>query len=105
MWVLALAFHFQLSLMGAFATMGLIGIGIMLPNSPGLVGQFEYFGKLGLSFYLPAGIAAGAGMAYLGLLHGLQLVWYVGVGCLSLLSSHTSFTRVIRASRAASANA
>src|SRR5262245_40719973 len=37
MWLLARAFGLPLSLLGAFATMGLLGIGISLPNSPGMV--------------------------------------------------------------------
>ena len=34
--------------------MGLVGVGISLPNAPGLVGQFQWFTLLGLSLYLRA---------------------------------------------------
>jgi uncharacterized protein (TIRG00374 family) len=101
MWVLAFGFQMPLTLIAAFATMGLTGIGITLPNSPGLVGQFHYFSLLGLSLYVPAAVLAGPAIAYVAVLHGIQLVWYVAVGCLSLLSSHVSFARVVRASQAA----
>jgi uncharacterized protein (TIRG00374 family) len=101
MWILARGFDLPLSLVGAFATMGLTGVGIMLPNSPGLIGQFHYFSQLGLLLYLPAALAKGPGVAYVAVLHGLQLVWYLGIGCLCLLSSHVSFARVVRASQTA----
>jgi len=101
MWLLAKGFDLPLTLVAAFATMGLTGVGIMLPNTPGLVGQFDAFSKLGLSLYLPAALVEGRGMAYVLVLHGLQLVWYLGVGCLCLLSSHVSFGKLVKASQAA----
>ena len=44
-WVLAKGFqtiepNFDLSFIGGFAVMGLVGVGISLPNAPGLVGEF-----------------------------------------------------------------
>jgi len=101
MWLLAKGFDLPLTLVAAFATMGLTGVGIMLPNTPGLVGQFDAFSKLGLLLYLPAAVVDGRGMAYILVLHGVQLVWYLGVGCLCLLSSHVAFGKVVRASQAA----
>src|SRR5207302_7919199 len=56
LWILARGFHLPLGMFGAFATMGLVGVGITLPNSPGLVGQFQWFTLLGLSLYLGAGV-------------------------------------------------
>ena len=48
-----------LSLTGAFATMGLVAVGISLPNSPGLVGQFQWLTMLGVSLDLGSGILDG----------------------------------------------
>jgi len=96
MWVLARGMNLSLPVVGAFATMGLVAVGITLPNSPGLVGQFHWFTMLGLSLYLPAEVARGsAGLAYALLLHGFQVVWYLSVGALCMLSSHISFAEVI----------
>ena len=48
------------ALVGAFATMGLVAVGITLPNSPGLVGQFQWFTLLGLSLYIPGAATKGS---------------------------------------------
>ena len=110
-WLLARGFGLDLSMVGAFATMGLVAVGITLPNSPGLVGQFQWFTMLGVSLYLgPAAadqdFAAATGqdllygtvLAYAIFIHLLQVVWYVGMGALALASRHVSFAD-LRASR------
>jgi glycosyltransferase 2 family protein len=96
MWVLARGMGLDLSVIGAFATMGIIAVGITLPNSPGLVGQFHYLTTLGLSLYMPKSVADSAGLAYAILLHGIQVVWYVGAGAVSMFTSHVSFADVLR---------
>ena len=96
-WVLARAFGLPLPLAGAFATMGLLGIGISLPNSPGLVGQFEWFTLLGLSIYLgfdPRDKAAPLyqlAFAFALVQHLLQVAWYVAMGALGLATPWVSF--------------
>jgi len=98
MWLLARGFGLPLSLVGAYATMGLLGVGISLPNSPGLVGQFQWFTLLGLSLYLgfePHGAGQSAlyapALAYAIALHLLQVVWYVGMGAIGLATPWVSF--------------
>jgi hypothetical protein len=95
-YVLAHAFDVTLTLVGAFATMGLLGVGISLPNSPGMVGQFQFCTLLGLAVAL--GIDANhassnhpheylfANVQYL-----LQVAWYVGMGALALATPWVSF--------------
>ena len=102
-WLLALAFGLPLSLTGGFAVMGLVGVGISLPNSPGLVGQFQWFTLLGLSLYLPGVMDKttdlhAVALAYAITQHLLQVSWYVGMGALGLLSPWVSFAD-LRASR------
>jgi uncharacterized protein (TIRG00374 family) len=98
-WLLARAFGLPLSLIGAYATMGLLGVGLMLPNSPGLVGQFQWFTLLGLSLYLGfdpdptakhTAIYATA-LTYAIAQHLLQVAWYVAMGGLGLASPWVSF--------------
>jgi uncharacterized protein (TIRG00374 family) len=99
-WVLAQAFGLDLTLVGAFATMGLLGVGISLPNSPGLVGQFQWFTLLGLSLYLGFDLGDPAtkhsalyavALAFAIVQHLLQVGWYVAMGALGLASPWVSF--------------
>jgi hypothetical protein len=60
--------------------------------------------------YLPATVVNAQGMAYAIVLHGLQTVWYVGLGLLALpaLSAtgrHTSWTEAVRESNRAAEDA
>lgn len=100
LWVLARAFGLELSLVGAYATMGLLGVGISLPNSPGLVGQFQWFTLLGLSLYLDFDVGDPAtkqtalyavALAFAIAQHLLQVSWYVAMGALGLASPWVSF--------------
>lgn len=109
-WVLARAFGLELSLVGGFAVMGLVGVGISLPNSPGLVGQFQWFTLLGLSLYLPGVMEKTSelhaqALAYAITQHLLQVIWYVGMGILGVASPWVSWAdlRVARQKMASDA--
>jgi glycosyltransferase 2 family protein len=99
-YVLAHAFGLDLSIVGAFATMGVCAVGIMLPNSPGLIGQFQYFTLLGVGLYL--GFDARLAQAhqppvyftayvFASTHYLLQVGWYVLCGALGLASPWVSF--------------
>ena len=96
-YVLAQAFHLELSLVAAYATCGMVAIGIILPAGPGLVGNFHEFGKFGLQISLPAAVLRAEGMAFIVLIHGLHFIWYVTVGLLATRSKHARFSRVLKA--------
>lgn len=96
-YVLAQAFHLDMPLVSAYAICGMVAIGIILPAGPGLVGNFHEFGKFGLQISLPAAVIAAEGMAFITTVHGLQFIWYVGVGLVALRSRHARFSRVIGA--------
>jgi glycosyltransferase 2 family protein len=103
LWVLAHGFGLPLTAVGAFATMGLIAVGISLPNSPGLVGQYQWLTLLGLSLYLGRDVTQegtalyGAAFAFAIVLHMLQVLWYVAMGALGLASPHVSLADLRRA--------
>jgi glycosyltransferase 2 family protein len=103
LWVLAKGFGMPLSLVGAFATMGLVAVGISLPNSPGLVGQYQWLAMLGLSLYLGPQYASdgtaeyGVALAFAIVLHMLQVIWYLVMGALGIASPHVSFADLRRA--------
>ena len=90
MWVLARQMGLPISLAAAYTTMAFTGVVLSLPNSPGLVGQFHAAIKLGLMAYLPAAVVNSRGMAYAIVLHGLQTIWYVTFGLLSLPALHAA---------------
>jgi len=99
LWLLARGFGLDLPVVAAFATMGLVAVGITLPNSPGLTGQYQWFAGLGLGLYLSAGEMRPLGEAFTHLLWGLQVFWYVAVGALALASRHVSFAEVVKSRR------
>jgi uncharacterized protein (TIRG00374 family) len=95
-YILARGFGLPLSLVGGFATMGLVAVGITLPNAPGLVGQFQWFTLLGLSLYLPGAATKtneiyGLCFAFANVHYGLQVFWYILCGALGLATRHVSF--------------
>jgi len=105
MWLLAREMQLALPLTGAFAAMAFTGVLISLPNSPGLVGQFHAGVLIALGAYLPAATLSSFGGAYAVALHGIQFVWYVGLGFLALLAvgggSRSLRTMVVESKRAA----
>ena len=84
MWILARRMNLPISFGAALVIMAFTGVVLTLPNSPGLVGQFHAAIKMGLGAYLPIAVVNSSGMAYAIVLHGIQTVWYIGVGLLSL---------------------
>ncbi len=96
-WVLAQGFHLPLSLVGAYAVMGLVAVGITLPNSPGLVGQFQAFTLLGLTLYLGPDANTkhtdlyAITFAFANVHYGLQVGWYILCGALGLATPWVSF--------------
>ncbi|MGE0871891.1 MAG: YbhN family protein [Kofleriaceae bacterium] len=97
-WVLARAFGLPLSVIGGFATMGVVAVGISLPNAPGLVGQFQALTLVGFSLYLGTDIVSETGRLYPEALacaiaqHLLQVAWYIGMGALALATPWVSLS-------------
>ena len=102
--IMARAFGLDLSPLGAYAVMGVVAVGIMLPNAPALAGQFQWFTLLGLSLYLGKDVLRNepptplhtnallmATTHYL-----LQVAWYVAMGVIGLASRHVSWADVWR---------
>jgi hypothetical protein len=52
---------------------------------------------------MPVAVAESDGLAYAIVLHGIQVVWYLAIGGLCLLSPYVSFSEVV-ASRSVSAH-
>jgi hypothetical protein len=74
--------------------MGVVGVGMMLPNSPGMVGQFQWFMLLGLSLYLGPGTldqSNAAAFAFANMHYVLQVGWYLLCGAIGLATPWVSF--------------
>ena len=103
LWVLAQGMGLPLSVMGSFATMALVAVGISLPNSPGLVGQFQYFTLLGVSLYLGRGVLQdgtelhATALAFAIVHHALQVIWYLGMGGIAVATPYVSLSEVWQA--------
>ena len=95
LWLLARGFGLDLPPVAAFATMGLVAVGITLPNSPGLTGQYQYFTSLGLGLYLGKSVVESSGLAFANALWGFQVLWYMGMGALALATRHVSVREVV----------
>jgi uncharacterized protein (TIRG00374 family) len=95
-WVLARGFHLDLSLVGAYAVMGLVAVGIALPNAPALMGQFQALTLLGLTLYLGPGANTphspiyATTFAFANVHYVLQVGWYIVCGIVGLATPWVS---------------
>jgi uncharacterized protein (TIRG00374 family) len=101
MYVLAQGLGLPLSVIGSYASMALLAVGVTMPNAPGLVGQFHAFTLMGVALYLPTahegGPLYGTALAFAIVLHISQLIWYVGAGVLALATPYVSLSEVWQA--------
>jgi len=99
-WIICRAFGLPIGVWGGMATMALVAVGISLPNSPGLVGQFQWFTLLGLSIYLGHGVLDKTSAIHPTALacaitqHLLQVAWYVAMGFIGVATPWVSFSDV-----------
>jgi len=98
-WVLARGFDLDVSVVGSFAITGLIAVGISVPNTPALMGQFQWLTQLGLTLYVGEQVAAGTGLAFAIVLWALQVLWYMGTGAIALATPYVSLGEVWRSRR------
>jgi hypothetical protein len=82
-------------MIGALATMGIVAVGITLPNAPGNFGQFQWFTLLGLSLYIHGAADKQSAMyatafAFANVHYFLQVLWYMTMGMLGLATPWVS---------------
>jgi uncharacterized protein (TIRG00374 family) len=61
----------------ACALMGMLGVTILIPGPPGLLGVFQAGIYAGMTMYFPTHVVTAAGSAYVFLMYAAQLVWTV----------------------------
>jgi len=100
MWWLFKAFHLPLGVGASFAVMSFVVIGVMIPGGPGALGNFELFGRWGMLMFLrDVRIVDSTGVAYILVLHTLQLVSQTLFAVVFLGSRHGSAAGTIDAIR------
>ena len=90
MWILAWGCNVvhadgtAITLAESCALMGLLGVTILVPGPPGLLGVFQLGIYAGMTMYYPTSIVTQAGAAYVFLLYATQFMWTLvaGGGCL-----------------------
>lgn len=75
----------QLTFLEACALMGTLGVTILIPGPPFLLGTFQAGIIAGLGMYCSAETLAGPGIAYASLMFALQFAWTALAGGLSLV--------------------
>ena len=103
MWLLARGMGLPVTLVAAYAMMSFTGVVISLPNAPGLVGQFQVGIVAVLAAYVEQSQVVAAGGAYAIVVHAIQVLWYLGVGVISLrfVGTSASLRQMVADSKAA----
>ncbi|HEY7725148.1 MAG TPA: lysylphosphatidylglycerol synthase transmembrane domain-containing protein [Anaeromyxobacteraceae bacterium] len=81
----------------AFAVLGVLVVGVMIPAGPGMVGTFQAGVVLGLSLFLPAAVVDVRGQAFANVLWAAQLAQTTALGVAFLFSSHIRLQDLFRA--------
>jgi glycosyltransferase 2 family protein len=75
----------------ACALMGMLGVTILIPGPPGLLGVFQAGIYAGMTMYFPTSVVTGPGAAYVFLLYILQLVWTIAAAGFFLAVDRTAW--------------
>ncbi|HEY1956789.1 MAG TPA: lysylphosphatidylglycerol synthase transmembrane domain-containing protein [Polyangiaceae bacterium] len=75
----------------ACALMGMLGVAILIPGPPGMLGVFQAGLFAGMTMYYPEEIVRDRGAVYACLSFLIQVFWQLAAGGVGMLSGHTSF--------------
>jgi hypothetical protein len=74
----------------ACALMGMLGITILIPGPPGLLGVFQAGIYAGMTMYYPTSVVTGEGAAYVFVLYMIQVAWTVIGGGMFLIGNRSA---------------
>jgi uncharacterized protein (TIRG00374 family) len=74
------------------ALMGMLGVTILIPGPPGLLGVFQVGIYAGMTMYFPTNVVTGPGAAYVFLLYAIQVVWTLAAGAMFLVGNRKNLT-------------
>jgi hypothetical protein len=72
------------------ALMGMLGVTILIPGPPGMLGVFQIGIYAGMTMYFPTSIVTGPGAAYVFILYACQFLWQAAAGAGFLVVDHGS---------------
>jgi hypothetical protein len=72
------------------ALMGMLGVTILIPGPPGLLGVFQLGVYSGMTMYFPTEIVVGPGSVYVFLLYAVQVGWTLLAGLLCLVGDRAA---------------
>jgi hypothetical protein len=78
----------------ACALMGMLGVTILIPGPPGLLGVFQAGVYAGMTMYYPTEVVIGPGAAYVFVLYAVTVVWTLAAGGASLLVDRESLEAI-----------
>jgi uncharacterized protein (TIRG00374 family) len=86
--ILARGFGLPLGLVAAFAVLGVLVAGVMIPAGPGMIGPFHAAVQIGMELFFPASTAQGSVVAYAWVLWAAQFSQQVLFGIYFLSKGH-----------------
>ncbi|MBX7197476.1 MAG: flippase-like domain-containing protein [Sandaracinaceae bacterium] len=96
MWVLAIGCGLDLGLGQAFAVMGILAIGVLLPAGPGMFGNFQLAISVALKLFFPESTVATQGAVYILLLYVVQASLITLAGVLPLYAMNLRLRDLVR---------
>jgi hypothetical protein len=91
MWLLAWGCHIThadgtgIGFVESCALMGMLGITILLPGPPGMLGVFQAGIYCGMAMYFPTSVITGPGAAYVFLLYATQVSFQIGAALVAMI--------------------
>jgi len=73
-----------------FALMGMLGVTILIPGPPGLLGVFQAGIYAGMTMYFPTDVVTGPGAAFVFLLYATQVLWTLAAGAVFMVGNRAA---------------
>ncbi len=90
-WLISQAFCLPISIWGALFIVLVIGLGTMLPSSPGYVGTYEFFAISALTIL---GVKGNEALSFAVMRHAVTFIWSSFLGVLCLVVSGRTFASI-----------
>jgi hypothetical protein len=93
--LMARGFGIRLSVHQSLVVLGVLVVGIMIPEGPGMVGTYQAAVTVGLSLFLPRAVIDTRGVAFANVLWAGQIVQVTLFGVIFMFSRHVRLTHML----------